>query len=94
MCVILCVDNLQKLQHEAGSKSSQFYSAFATLCDLVNASKCWVIAICSTTICQPVDDFLSDSPQWTVELQTTPLKCPTINGIDVFGTFTKGKGTR
>ncbi|KAE9345569.1 hypothetical protein PF008_g8694 [Phytophthora fragariae] len=84
MCVILCVDNLQKLQHEAGSKNSQFYSAYATLCDLVNASKCWVIAIFSVTISQPLDDFLMVSPQWTEKLQTTSLKRPTINGADVF----------
>ncbi|KAE9013785.1 hypothetical protein PF011_g8333 [Phytophthora fragariae] len=92
MCVILCVDNLQKLQHEAGSKNSQFYSAYATLCDLVNASKCWVIAIFSVTISQPLDVFLMVSPQWTEKLQTTSLKRPTINGADVFGTFNNGKG--
>ncbi|POM74673.1 Crinkler (CRN) family protein, partial [Phytophthora palmivora] len=79
MCVILCVDSLQKLQHEPGSKHSEFYTAFASLCDLVNASKCWVIVICAATIYQPVDEFLAASPQWREMLQTTSLKRPTIN---------------
>ncbi|KAI9994911.1 hypothetical protein PInf_011751 [Phytophthora infestans] len=92
MCVILCVDSLQKLQHEPGSKRSEFYTAFASLCDLVNASKCWLIVICAATISQPVDEFLAASPQWREMLQTTSLKRPKINGRDVFDTFDYGNG--
>ncbi|KAI9994923.1 hypothetical protein PInf_011766 [Phytophthora infestans] len=92
MCVILCVDSLQKLQHEPGSKHSEFYTAFASLCDLVNASKCWLIVICAATIYQPVDEFLAASPQWREMLQTTSLKRPKINGRDVFDTFDYGNG--
>ena len=87
MCVILCVDSLQKLQHEPGRKDSDFYAVLASLCDLVNASKYWVIVICSATIYQPVKEFLAESPQWRVMLRTTSLKRPTINGIDVFDIF-------
>ncbi|EEY59517.1 Crinkler (CRN) family protein [Phytophthora infestans T30-4] len=92
MCVILCVDSLQKLQHEPGSKHSEFYTAFASLCDLVNASKCWLIVICAATIYQPVDEFLAASPQWREMLQTTSLKRPKIDGRDVFDTFDYGNG--
>ncbi|EEY68330.1 crinkler (CRN) family protein, putative [Phytophthora infestans T30-4] len=92
MCVILCVDSLQKLQHEPGSKHSEFYTAFASLCDLVNASKCWLIVICAATISQPVDEFLAASPQWREMLQTTSLKRPKIDGRDVFDTFDYGNG--
>nr|QUJ09334.1 crinkler 7 [Plasmopara viticola] len=92
MCVILCVDGLQKLQHEPGNKDSDFYTVFASLCDLVNASKCWVIVICAATISQPVDEFLAASPQWREMLQTTSLKRPKINGRDVFDTFDSGNG--
>ncbi|KAI9994778.1 hypothetical protein PInf_011609 [Phytophthora infestans] len=90
MCVILCVDSLQKLQHEPGSKRSEFYTAFALLCGLVNASKCWLIVICAATITQPVDEFLAVSPQWREMLQTTSLERPKINGRDVFDTFNDG----
>ncbi|KAI9994773.1 hypothetical protein PInf_011604 [Phytophthora infestans] len=90
MCVILCVDSLQKLQHEPGSKRSEFYTAFASLCGLVNASKCWLIVICAATITQPVDEFLAVSPQWREMLQTTSLERPKINGRDVFDTFNDG----
>ncbi|KAI9994914.1 hypothetical protein PInf_011754 [Phytophthora infestans] len=92
MCVILCVDSLQKLQHEPGSKRSEFYTAFASLRDLVNASKCWLIVICAATISQPVDEFLAASPQWREILQTTSLKRPKIDGRDVFDTFDYGNG--
>ncbi|KAL4094494.1 hypothetical protein PRIC1_010155 [Phytophthora ramorum] len=84
LCVILCVDSLQKLGHQAGSKASPFYQAIATLCDLVNASDCWVIAIASATIYQPVNEFLSDSSQWHSYLHTTRLSRSTIKGEDVF----------
>jgi hypothetical protein len=63
MCVILCVDSLQQIQHASGRKDSNFYSAFASLCDLVNASKCWVIVIRAAATSQPVHEFLADSPQ-------------------------------
>ncbi|KAI9994913.1 hypothetical protein PInf_011753 [Phytophthora infestans] len=75
-----------------GSKRSEFYTAFASLCDLVNASKCWLIVICAATISQPVDEFLAASPQWREMLQTTSLKRPKINGRDVFDTFDYGNG--
>ncbi|KAG7390161.1 hypothetical protein PHYPSEUDO_008615 [Phytophthora pseudosyringae] len=92
MCVILCVDSLQKLQHGPGRKDSDFYAAFASLCDLVNASKCWVIVLCAATIYQPVNEFLADSPQWIEMLQTTSLMRPKINGRDVLETFNDGNG--
>ncbi|KAF1324559.1 hypothetical protein FI667_g9722, partial [Globisporangium splendens] len=79
MCVILCVDSMQKLEHEPGSKHSPFYVALSTLCDLVNASKCWLIAICSSTVYQPVNEFLAASSQWLFEVQTAELSCPTMN---------------
>ncbi|ETP33442.1 hypothetical protein F442_18024 [Phytophthora nicotianae P10297] len=75
-----------------GSKDSDFYTVFASLCDLVNASKSWVIVICAATIYQPVDEFLAASPQWREMLQTTSLKRPKINGRDVFDTFAYGNG--
>ncbi|KAI9994926.1 hypothetical protein PInf_011773 [Phytophthora infestans] len=93
MCVILCVDSLQKLPHEAGSKRSEFYTAFASLCDLVNASKCLLIVICAATIYQPVDEFLAASPQWREMLQTTSLERPKIDGRDVFDAFNNGNKT-
>lgn len=92
ICVILCIDSLHKLEHEPGSKHSEFYTALALLCDLVNASKCFVIAICAATIYQPVDEFLADSPQWREMLQTTSLDRPTIKGTSVFDTFKDGNG--
>ncbi|KAI9994776.1 hypothetical protein PInf_011607 [Phytophthora infestans] len=73
-----------------GSKRSEFYTAFASLCGLVNASKCWLIVICAATITQPVDEFLAVSPQWREMLQTTSLERPKINGRDVFDTFNDG----
>ncbi|ETN01923.1 hypothetical protein PPTG_16988 [Phytophthora nicotianae INRA-310] len=88
--IILSPDCVRKLF--PGSKDSDFYTVFASLCDLVNASKSWVIVICAATIYQPVDEFLAASPQWREMLQTTSLKRPKINGRDVFDTFAYGNG--
>lgn len=86
-CVILCVDSLQKLQHEPGSKTSTFYRALEALCDLVNSSDCWVVAIGSATIYQPVKEFLASSPQWRVLLPTARLSRPKFLTTDVFEAF-------
>jgi Crinkler effector protein N-terminal domain len=78
MCVILCVDNLDKL--EAGGRGSSFHSVFTTLCLLLNASKCFVIVIGSASMYQPVNDSVVFTCQKTFFLPTTSLACPTVNG--------------
>ncbi|KAL3667567.1 hypothetical protein V7S43_007121 [Phytophthora oleae] len=87
MCVILCVDSMQKLKHENGSKDSEFYEAMGALSDLVNSSKCWVIVVFSATIFSPVDEFLAESAQWRYQVPTAVLSRPTVYGEDIFAAF-------
>lgn len=87
MCVILCVDGMQKLSHETGSRTSEFYSALDALSDIVNAAKCWVIAICSATIYSPVNEFLAGSSQWRYKVPTAILSRPRVQNVDVFAGF-------
>ncbi|KAK1942797.1 hypothetical protein P3T76_005434 [Phytophthora citrophthora] len=54
MCVILCVDNMQNLQYESRTKTPGFYYGLGVLGGLVNASKCWFIAICSGNSIQSI----------------------------------------
>lgn len=84
LCVILCVDNLDNLDLQSGNSASQFHYGLGTLCDLVNASKCWVLATASATSYKPVDNFFSMSSQWHLHLQPAMLARPKIQGEDVF----------
>eukprot|EP00644_Phytophthora_capsici_P001142 jgi/Phyca11/129711/e_gw1.86.23.1 len=87
MCVILCVDGMEKLSHENGGKDCEFYKVLTVLSYLIGTSKCWVIAICSATIYSPVKNFLLSSPQWAYEVPTAILSRPTVEGEDIFATF-------
>ncbi|KAL3667579.1 hypothetical protein V7S43_007133 [Phytophthora oleae] len=91
MFVILCVDNLQYLNHENGTKHSDFHVALSALSDIVNASRCWVIAICSTTVSSPVYDFLAVTSQWIYQVPTATLSRPTVKGEDIFTAFNGNK---
>jgi hypothetical protein len=75
MCVILCVDGMQKLEHELGSKSSQFYNAISAICAAINDSHSFVTAICSATVYNAVNEVLATSPQRRVIL-TPPAVNP------------------
>ena len=68
MCIILCIDGMQKLDHQPGSKSSPFYKTMSAVCSVVNGSDSLVIAICSATVYHAVNEVLSSSAQRRVLL--------------------------
>lgn len=78
MTVLLLVDGMQELPHEAPSKQSKFYTALKAISDLVNGcSKSkeypFVIACCSATFHNPVSHMLAGSNQRRVEIVLPPL---------------------
>jgi hypothetical protein len=50
MCVILCIDGMQKLPHQIDSMDNQFYKTMSAICSVVNHCHAFVIAICSATV--------------------------------------------
>lgn len=38
MCIILCIDGMQKLDHQPGSKNSPFYKIMSAICSVINDS--------------------------------------------------------
>lgn len=68
MCVVLCIDGMQKLDHRPKSRKSQFYKTMSAICSAVNAHHAFVIAICSATVYNAVSDVLSSSAQRRVSL--------------------------
>jgi hypothetical protein len=69
LTIIICVDGIQKLPHEEGSKVSKFYGCLATLCQYIDASPAFVIGIAAATTTGPVQAALADSTQLRVYLQ-------------------------
>eukprot|EP00475_Leptophrys_vorax_P026960 TRINITY_DN3838_c0_g1_i2.p1 TRINITY_DN3838_c0_g1~~TRINITY_DN3838_c0_g1_i2.p1 ORF type:complete len:267 (-),score=47.86 TRINITY_DN3838_c0_g1_i2:40-840(-) len=68
MCVILCIDGMQKLDHQPGSKNSHLYKTMSAICSVINDSDAFVIAICSSTVDHAVYEVLSSSAQRRVSL--------------------------
>eukprot|EP00657_Telonema_sp_P-1_P005322 TRINITY_DN225_c0_g1_i7.p1 TRINITY_DN225_c0_g1~~TRINITY_DN225_c0_g1_i7.p1 ORF type:complete len:725 (-),score=86.60 TRINITY_DN225_c0_g1_i7:127-2301(-) len=68
MTILLLVDTMQVLQHEPGSKHSEFYKCLDEVKNQVNAGTPFVIAVCAATIELPVSDFLGTSPQLHLHL--------------------------
>jgi len=67
MTIMVLVDGLHKLEHSKGSKSSIFYNVLNTLADWSNNSgksnKPFVIVCASSTVEEPIQDFLSPTRQ-------------------------------
>jgi hypothetical protein len=55
MCVILCIDGMQKLDHRPGSRDSHFYNTTSAICSVINVHHVFVIAICSATVYNTVN---------------------------------------
>jgi hypothetical protein len=68
ICIILCIDGLQKLDHQLGSKSSPFYNTISAICEVINDGSVFFIAICSATVYHAANDILASSPQRRVPL--------------------------
>ena len=68
MCVILCIDGMQKLDHRPGSRDSHFYNTTSAICSVINVHHAFVIAICSATVYNTVNEVLSSSAQRRVSL--------------------------
>jgi hypothetical protein len=68
MCVILCIDGMQKWDHRLGSRDSKFYNTMSAICSVINARNAFVIAICSATLYNTVNEVLSSSAQRRVLL--------------------------
>ncbi|GMF25062.1 unnamed protein product [Phytophthora lilii] len=87
MCVILCVDSLQKLQHESGSNSSDFYTVLCSLIDHINDSQvlddCDLLNDYFPAISDDFGTMGTDGPDDTIEATK-------INGRDVFAEFNDG----
>ncbi|KAL3667564.1 hypothetical protein V7S43_007118 [Phytophthora oleae] len=87
MFVILCVDNMQNLKYDMRTKTSGFYFGLGVLSGIVNASRCWVIAICSATVSSPVNNFLTGSSQWIYQVPTATLSRLTIEREHIFAAY-------
>ncbi|OWY91342.1 Crinkler (CRN) [Phytophthora megakarya] len=67
--------------------SVKLYYVLSLLSNFVNGSKCWVVAIASSMIYQPVGLFLCKLTQKNMFIQTTKLSRPKLRGKDIFEDF-------
>ncbi|OWZ05257.1 Crinkler (CRN) [Phytophthora megakarya] len=90
MCVILCIDIMQKLPHET-RWNSPFDSALGALSSIIDGSKCWVITIGSSTVFNPVMELMVLTSQWIYNVPTAVVSRPTVPGVDIFEMFESDK---
>jgi hypothetical protein len=87
MTILLLVDGMQELPHEASSKQTKFYTALKAISDLVNGNSKskeypFVIACCSAIFHNPVSSMLAGSNQRRVDVVLSPL-----NGRTIFSEY-------
>jgi hypothetical protein len=73
MCVILCIDGMQKLDHRPGSRYSDFYNTTSSICSVINSNRSFIIVISSATVYNVVNEILSSGAQRRVYLTPLPV---------------------